>query len=395
MLKIVVNGINGKIGQMIVNCLAKSEDMVIVAGVDKMPDAIKNPFPVYDAMHKVVESVDVVIDFSRPDALHEVLEFAQSKNVGAVLCTTGYTANDKMMIVKYSGHIPVFYSANMSLGVNLQMELAKKAAEFFGDAFDVEIVEKHHNQKVDAPSGTALAIAEYMNTAYTPAKEFVYGRTPGSGKREPNEMGIHALRGGTVVGEHEVFFFGEDEVIEITHKALSRRVFVEGALRAAQFLQEMNPGLYSMFDIISQAQHTTHISTTEECARVQLQGSSETIQTIMQTFAKSDVHVDMVCFCSDGGYNFLVESKDLAAAKGILKQCGALSVNIMEGLSSVCAEGADIQSQPGRIADLFASFMQQSIPIVLSQTTPTTVSLCVQQEHVPKSIRILTNSFNL
>lgn len=239
-------------GQMIAACASGRDDISIVAGVDKMPDIHENPFPVYSDFSHVTESADVIIDFSRPDALKDILDYAQEKNICAVLCTTGYSSNDKMMIVKYSGHIPVFFSANMSLGVNLQMELCKTAAEFLGNQFDIEIIEKHHNQKVDAPSGTALAIADQINEVFSGKKEYVYGRTPKEReKRQEKEIGIHAVRGGTVVGDHEVLFLGNDEVIEIRHHALSKKIFAEGALRAAQFLPGHPAGLYSMQDIIS------------------------------------------------------------------------------------------------------------------------------------------------
>ncbi|MEF9863947.1 MAG: dihydrodipicolinate reductase C-terminal domain-containing protein, partial [Christensenellaceae bacterium] len=152
MIKILISGANGRLGQTLSACIAPIEDMVVVAGVDKMPNVVANAFPVYDNIDSIIEHVDVIIDFSRPDALHGILEFAQKHSCAAVLCTTGYTSNDKVMIAKYAGHIPLFYSANMSLGVNLQIELAKKAAEFLGDKFDVEIIEKHHNLKVDSPS---------------------------------------------------------------------------------------------------------------------------------------------------------------------------------------------------------------------------------------------------
>lgn len=252
MIKVLLSGANGKMGQMVAECISGRENMTVVAGIDKMPDTRQNPFPVYSDFSAVAEVADVVIDFSRPDALKELLEYAQEKKIAAVLCTTGYSANDKMMIVKYSGHIPLFFSANMSLGVNLLIELCKAASEFLGDGFDIEIIEKHHNQKVDAPSGTALAIADSINEVFSGNKEYVYGRTPKEReKREKKEIGIHAVRGGTVVGDHDVLFLGNDEIIEIHHRALSRQVFAEGAVRAANFLADRPSGLYSMKDIIS------------------------------------------------------------------------------------------------------------------------------------------------
>ncbi len=249
MIKTIISGVNGRIGQTLAACISESADMETVAGVDIAPDAVKNDFPVYDGIDKVTENADVIIDFSRPQALHALLEYASGKGIPAVLATTGYTDNDKVMIAKYASHVALFFSANMSLGVNLQIMLAKKAAEILGDQFDIEIIEKHHNQKVDSPSGTALAIAEGINSALGGAKEFVYGRHAVSQKRDADEIGIHAVRGGTVVGEHDVLFLGSDEVIEINHRAYSKQVFAQGAMRAAGFLSGKPAGLYSMNDL--------------------------------------------------------------------------------------------------------------------------------------------------
>ncbi|HBU13092.1 MAG TPA: 4-hydroxy-tetrahydrodipicolinate reductase [Clostridiales bacterium] len=249
MIHILISGVNGRLGQTLVTSIQNAEDMAVAAGVDIRPDAFSNDFPVYADFSSVKEAADVIIDFSRPDALPGLLAYASEHNIPAVLTTTGYTDTDKMMIAKYAGHIPLFYSANMSLGVNLQIELAKRAAEILADSFDIEIVEKHHNQKVDSPSGTALAIAEGINSVLGGSREFVFGRHSRNGKRAENEIGIHAVRGGTVTGEHDILFFGPDEVLEINHRAHSKQVFTEGAVRAARFIYKKDPALYSMTDL--------------------------------------------------------------------------------------------------------------------------------------------------
>lgn len=251
MIKILLNGVNGRLGQMLVSDIAATEGMEVVMGVDVAPDAIKNDFPVFASFDDATLDADIIIDFSRPAALHGLLDYAQKKNMGAVLATTGYTDTDKMMIAKYAGHVPLFYSANMSLGVNLQMALAQKAASVLHNKFDIEIVEKHHNLKVDSPSGTALSLAEAINSATQGQHEFVYGRHAANQRRQPGEIGIHAVRGGTVVGEHDILFLGEDEIIEINHRALSKQVFSQGALRAAQFIYGKPAALYSMQDIFA------------------------------------------------------------------------------------------------------------------------------------------------
>jgi len=251
MINIIICGANGRLGQTLAACISGTSDMQVSAGVDIQPDSIKNDFPVYASIGEVGEPADIIIDFSRPAALHAILDYAQEKNIGAVLATTGYSDNDRMMIAKFSGHVPLFYSANMSLGVNLQIALAKKAAEVLQDKFDIEIVEKHHNQKADSPSGTALSIAESINSVFGGSKEVVYGRHSVSQKRG-GEIGIHAVRGGTVVGEHDILFFGPDEVLEINHQAHSKQVFAQGAIRAAKFIYGKPAALYTMNDIFSE-----------------------------------------------------------------------------------------------------------------------------------------------
>ncbi len=249
MLNILIVGANGRLGQTVATCVEQSENMQIVAGVDLVAPATPVKFPVYSNINLVSENVDVIIDFSRPLTLEDILNFAQAKKCPVVLATTGYTEEQRSMIKEYSKDTPVFFSANMSLGVNLQIELAKKAAEVLN--FDIEIIEKHHNLKVDSPSGTALAIAEGINSVYDNKKEFIFGRHDKDNRRNKNELAIHAVRGGTVVGEHDVLFLGPDEVIEINHKAYSKQVFATGAIHAAEFMSNKPAGFYNMSDLFA------------------------------------------------------------------------------------------------------------------------------------------------
>ena len=251
-MDIIISGILGKMGQTVLKCANENEDVNVIAGVDVMaPDVNPFDFPLYADFCSVAEKPDAVIDFSHPSALSSLLMYAKRMNVPVVLATTAYTEENIQMIKLASQEVPVFFSANMSLGVNLMKVLIKKAAEALGDGFDIEITETHHNLKKDAPSGTALALADSINEVFDGSKEYVYGRTPESGKREKKEIGIHALRGGTVVGEHEVSFFGNDEIIKISHSARSKSVFAEGALKAAEFIKDKEPGFYGMEDMIT------------------------------------------------------------------------------------------------------------------------------------------------
>lgn len=252
MTSIIISGLLGKMGQTVLKCAEENEDIKVIAGVDVMaPDESPYPFPLYADFCSITEKPDAVIDFSHPSALPSMLMYARRMQVPVVLATTAYSEENMEMIRNASKEVPVFFSANMSLGINLMKVLIKKAAETLGDDFDIEITETHHNLKKDAPSGTALALADSINEVFENEKKYVYGRTPESVKREKKEIGIHALRGGTVVGEHEVSFFGNDEVIRISHSARSKSVFAEGAIKAAEFIKEQKPGLYGMEDMLS------------------------------------------------------------------------------------------------------------------------------------------------
>lgn len=249
MIKIIMNGCNGKMGQVITNLVKNTPDCEIVCGIDINTD-IKNDYPVYKSIDEFKGKADVLIDFSHPSTLTATLNYAKMTKTPSIIATTGISAEQKEEIVKTSKDVAIFYSANMSLGVNLIIELVKKATEVLEDNFDIEIIEKHHNQKIDAPSGTALAIADAISETKKGESEYVYDRHSVRKKRSENEIGIHSLRGGTIVGEHSVIFAGKDEVIELKHQATSKGIFAVGAVRAAKFLAGKPAGLYSMSDVI-------------------------------------------------------------------------------------------------------------------------------------------------
>ena len=250
MTKILLCGACGKMGGNVLSLLQDDETAVAVCGVDLYPKEIG--IPVYPNFSSVQETADVIIDFSSAENLQERLEYAKQKGMGIVLASTGFTAADLALIDEYANDIAIFKTANLSLGVNLMQALVKTAAQVLGNAFDVEIVEKHHNLKKDAPSGTALMLADSVNEAFGGTKEYVQGRSGIVGARKQSEIGIHAVRGGTIVGEHEVIFAGEDEVITITHLAASKRVFAAGAIRAAKFLCGKPAGRYEMKDLLGE-----------------------------------------------------------------------------------------------------------------------------------------------
>ena len=249
MINILMSGCNGRMGQVIVSLVKDRNDVQIVCGVDTY-DGIKNEFPVYADFENISEKVDVIIDFSNPSALDGLLSYSVKNNVPCVLCTTGYNEAQISAIENAAKSVAVFRSGNMSLGINLLIEISKMAAKVFGSDFDIEIVEKHHNKKIDAPSGTALMIADEISTVTDYDPEYVYDRHSVRKKRDKKEVGISSVRGGTIVGEHDVIFAGDNEVLTISHQAQSRSLFAIGALNAAVFLADKAAGSYNMSDLL-------------------------------------------------------------------------------------------------------------------------------------------------
>lgn len=250
MTKIIMNGCNGKMGQVITRLVSEDDTSEIVAGFD-VNDNIENTYPVFTSPDEFTGDADVIIDFSHPSALTNILSYCKKRNLPLVLATTGFSDEQKKEFTAASNEIPVFFSANMSLGINLLIALAKKATKILEGNFDIEIVERHHNQKIDAPSGTALAIADAIDETLSYPAEYVYDRHAVRRKRKSAEIGIHSVRGGTIVGDHEVIFAGNDEVIELKHSAASKEVFAVGAIKAAKFISEKPAGMYNMNDLIS------------------------------------------------------------------------------------------------------------------------------------------------
>ena len=248
MTRIILCGANGKMGRVIQSVVNARDDCEIVAGVDLNTNS--SDFPIYADFKEVKEQGDVIIDFSNPALLDSILAFSTEKNIPAVIATTGYDDKQKKQIEAAAQNTAVFFTYNMSMGINLLANLAKKAAQVLGDDFDIEIVEKHHNQKIDAPSGTALMLADAVSEEFDKPMKYEYDRHSKREKRSKNEIGMHSVRGGTIVGEHEIIFAGRDEIITLSHSARSKEIFAVGAVNAAVFMNGKTKGVYSMKDMI-------------------------------------------------------------------------------------------------------------------------------------------------
>lgn len=248
MKKIILCGANGKMGHVIRNIVAADKDCEIVAGIDKNTEAAD--FPIYSDFNSIKEEADVIIDFSNPALLNSLLEYSAAKKIPVVIATTGFDDDQKKQIENAATENGVFFTYNMSLGINLLATLAKKAVDVLGNDFDIEIIEKHHNQKIDAPSGTALMLADAICEEIDKPMKYEYDRHSKREKRSKNEIGMHAVRGGTIVGEHEIIFAGRDEIITLSHSARSKEIFAVGAVNAAKYMVGKGAGLYTMKDLI-------------------------------------------------------------------------------------------------------------------------------------------------
>lgn len=251
MINIVICGACGKMGRVIADIISGREDCRTIAGIDKVTQQYSD-FPVVSQPSELTEKPDVIIDFSHPSSLDDLLSYCLSNGTALVIGATGYSDEQIAKIKKAAEQIPLFFTFNMSLGINLLADLARRATKILGGQYDIEIVEKHHNQKLDAPSGTAIMLAEAINGELDDRCTYTYDRHSVRAKRGQNEIGMHSIRGGTIVGEHEIIFAGRDEVISLKHEAHSKSVFAVGSVNAAVFLCGKPSGLYAMDDLLKE-----------------------------------------------------------------------------------------------------------------------------------------------
>jgi len=406
-MKIIINGINGGMGQNIVKAAQMTPGFSVVAGIDRMAEAYQNPCPVFSDISACDITADVVIDFSRPDALASILEYCDKTGARPVIATTGLSPKDYALMEAYAKRFPVFHSANMSLGVNLQVNLARFAAAFLGDDFEVEIIEKHHHRKVDAPSGTALMLANNINEVADGKKEFVYGRHTKTEKRTRNELGIHAVRGGTIVGEHEILFIGNDEIIELTHRALSRQVFAQGALRAAVFiLEQKQPRIYAMNDIVNQHKTVTHLYTNANQAVVTLHGlraATSARAKLFDALAEVNVVIDMISQSAPKGdklgisFSLTRDALDtaLSAIKKAFPNEQDLCIDVNDSVTKLVVAGPGMEHQAGVTSRLFDALANENVSVYAVTTSETKIACCVHQDDAERAKSAIIAAFSL
>ena len=393
-MKIIIFGIGGRMGTAIYE-LATKEGIEVAAGIDAFADKLTLPVPVYKSLKECKEKADVLIDFSRPTGLGEILEYITTTKTPAVLCTTGYSDEQQMAVDEASKRVAVFQSSNMSLGINLLIDLAKKAGQFLGTSYDIEIIEQHHNRKVDAPSGTALSIAKAINEVYDNGLNFVYGRNPESGKRQPRDMGIHAIRGGTIVGKHDVMFIGSEEILTIAHSAQSPSVFAIGALRAAEYIADKDAGKYSMNDLIGRDYSVTTVKGVSDIALVSFYHLEYSeIAKLFDSLANAKVSVDMISQApSSKGYS-VTFSIDKFDADKVRKVFGD-KCTVRENLSQLVIVGVGMEHQSGVANMIINALVEAGIEVCSTTTGATQISCALPTESLQLAIDALRNKFKI
>lgn len=398
MNRIIIFGIGGRMGTAVYEALRFDKKSIVVCGIDKFADPVKYDVPIYSSLSGVTESADVIIDFSRPDALDDILDFALTRKVNLVSCTTGYTEAQQAKILEASQHIAVFQSSNMSLGVNLLIELSKTAAGFLGKGYDIEIIEEHHNKKIDAPSGTALSIAKSVNEVFDNSLDFKFGRQPDTGRRTDHEIGIHSVRGGSIVGKHEVMFIGSEEIVTLTHNAQSRSVFALGSIRASEFMLGKTEGMYSMNDLIGRDYSVTTVSSTENTALVTVNGmDDDKLLSLFDTLAEESVNVDMIsqncCPVSGINLSFSVAAEQAETALAAVKKLSD-NVSIVKNTAKITVMGPGMKHQSG-VAKNILRAIRKTVRVYAITTSETEIACCVDSENLSDAIAKIRSELSL
>jgi 4-hydroxy-tetrahydrodipicolinate reductase len=406
MVQIIIHGCSGRMGRVLASMAMVNPDCKIVAGVDPAAKTEEFPFPVFPTLSKCELAADVIIDFSAPEALKELLDGAVQKNIPLIIATTGHTEENRALIKAQAEEIPIFQAPNMSLGINLMLELIQKAATVIGDTFDIEIVERHHNLKKDAPSGTAYAIADAINEVFIKSKSYVFGKYTNTEQRKSDEIGIHAVRGGTIVGDHQVLFAGKDEVLEIKHSAYSRQIYAAGALQAAQFLKDKPPGYYSMKDMITERSTIAHMYTREDEALVSIYGiphDPKPITALFRKIGEENINLDMISQTAvvDEKVNisFTLPRQDVkrtvALLKGFQVSIPELQFAVFPDITKITVEGSGMETQSGVAAQVFQVMANQEIALKTITTSETKISYIIAQKDTRRAVEAIKKAFGI
>lgn len=404
MTRVILNGCSGRMGTVLTELIDKLDDMEIVAGIDVFE--VSRNYPVFASLEACSVTADVLIDFSSPKGLVQWLPVAISRKLPCVVATTGLSKEELAVLEEASNTISVFRSGNMSLGINLVQQLLQSTAKVLGDRFDIEIIEKHHNQKKDAPSGTALMLADSINAVRLDKLNYVCGREGSDTLRKPKELGIHALRGGTIVGQHEVTFAGQDELITIGHQAFSRQVFATGAIAAARYIVRQKLGMYSMQDMINESSAVTTLYAYPEEVLISidhLPRNMAVISELYEILATNDIFIDMISHTgATNGHisvSFTIKSKDQKKTEQLLLQLtkdhDGVKFDIMDNITKLTVEGPGMEFQSGIAYRVFSCMAKANIPIYAVTTSESKISYVSPSADVARAISIIKEEFGI
>ncbi len=403
MVKVILHGCNGRMGSVLTELIHDIPDMAVVAGIDV--SISEREYPVFTSLEECSVDADVMIDFSSPLSIGHYIPVAITKKIPVVVATTGLKQEELSILEQASSQIPIFRSANMSVGINLIQQLLQSSAKVLGDRYDIEIIEKHHHFKKDAPSGTALMLADSINEVLLSKKRFVHGRSGNDALRKGDELGIHSVRGGSIVGEHEVLFAGKDEVISIGHSAYSRSVFATGAIAAASFIAGSKPKMYNMQDMINATSAVTIISLFEEEVLVsieQLPNEMKNLTKVYEILALNDVFIDMISHTftnhSHLAISFTIKDKDKNKTRLLLETLQSnlpFQFSIDDSISKISVEGPGMEFQSGIAYRVFNLMAKSGIPILTVTTSENKISYICPTALSSKAVSIIKDEFNI
>lgn len=398
MIQLAISGACGKMGQTLAELAKEQADAFsVVAGVDpRCEEGAAFPAPVVAAPQALPQGIEVLVDFSLPVALPTLLAYAEEQGVALVLAATGYSKQDVERIGQASARIPIFRSANMSYGINVLSELCQRAAGALGSAFDVEIREKHHRRKADAPSGTAYLLADALREAYPEEREIVLDRHARHTARSVNEIGIVAVRGGTVTGEHEVGFYGDDETLLLIHSAQNRAIYARGALRAAKFIAVQKPGLYGMHDLLLAQSLVQQMQVERAIAMVSLSHVQAAPQALANVFgAVRTINIDMISqtAAKDGQVDVSFSLPDAHVENALSALEGLGEVQVMQGLIKLSIEGVGMAHAPGVASQVFDALAGIGVVAHLITTSETKISVLVMHDEEQRALKALREAF--
>jgi 4-hydroxy-tetrahydrodipicolinate reductase len=406
MIRVVLQGCHGRMGRAVAEAAQGVADLQIVAGIDRAQEGGARPFPVFPSLEACPVDADIILDFSSPDALSSLISEAARRTVPLVIGTTGHSEQQKAALAEASSRIPIFYSPNLSHGINLMCDLVQKAAAELGDAFDVEIVEAHHNRKADSPSATAVALAAAVNRVFLDSKRLVFGRRPGEPRRTAADIGVHSLRGGTLAGQHAVVFAGADEVLEVRHSASSLAVYAAGAIQAARYMAYKPAGMYTMRDMIVENSAITNLSRSDDEALVSLgrvPGDPRSVAAVFRRIGEAGINVDMISqTVPEGGevsISFTLPRAQLPAALAVLGDLATLAPGIrattLPEATKISVEGAGMERQSGVAARVFDLMAASGISIRTVTTSETKISYIIDRADADRAVEAIQQSFGV